>query len=62
VIGESTPLADAWATAIANEVKSAGDIEKNLDRVHGIPEILGCAIIAGGQIGIRGAFEVKLLS
>ena len=62
VIGESTPLADAWATALANEVKSAEDIEKNLDRVQLIPEILGCAIIAEGQIGIRGAFEVKLLS
>ena len=62
VIGESTPLADAWATALANEVKNAEDIEKLLDRAHLIPEILGCAIIAEGQIGIRGEFEVKLLS
>ncbi len=62
VIGESTALADAWATALANKVKNAEDIELTLDRVHLIPEILGCAIIADGQIGIRGAFEVKLLS
>ena len=62
VIGESTPLADAWATALANEVKNAVDIEKNLARVQLIPEILVCAIIAEGQIGIRGEFEVKLLS
>jgi ApbE superfamily uncharacterized protein (UPF0280 family) len=62
VIGESTPLADAWATALANEVKNANDIELTLDRVQQIPEILGCAIIVEGQIGIRGAFEVKLLS
>lgn len=62
VIGKSTPLADAWATALANRVKNALDIEKTLDQVHVIPEILGCAIIAEGQIGIRGEFEVKLLS
>ncbi len=62
VIGESTPLCDSWATALANEVKNAGDIEKILDRVSLIPEIRGCAIIAEGQIGIRGEFEVKLLS
>jgi ApbE superfamily uncharacterized protein (UPF0280 family) len=62
VIGESTPLADAWATALANKVKHAEDIELTLDRVQQIPEILGCAIIVEGQIGIRGAFEVKLLS
>ena len=62
VIAKSTPLADAWATALANEVKSEEDIENTLERVQEIPEILGCAIIAGGQIGVRGAFEVKLLS
>ncbi len=62
VIGESTPLADAWATALANKIKNADDIELTLDQLHLIPEILGCAIIAEGQIGIRGAFEVKLLS
>ncbi len=62
VIGESTPLVDAWATALANEVKGPEDIEKTLDRINPISEILGCAIIAGGKIGIRGVFEVKLLS
>lgn len=62
VIAASTPLADAWATALANEVKGAEDIEKTLDQIPLNSEILGCAIIAGDQIGIRGAFEVKLLS
>lgn len=62
VIAKSTPCADAWATALANEVKSAEDMEKILDRVSQINEILGCAIIVGEQIGIRGTIEVKLLS
>jgi ApbE superfamily uncharacterized protein (UPF0280 family) len=62
VIAKSTPLADSWATALANEVKSAVDMESILDRCNSISDILGCAIIVDGQIGIRGAFEVKLLS
>ncbi len=62
VIAESAPLADAWATALANCVSVPGDIEAVLDRVSGIPEILGCAVILGDRIGVRGQFEVKLLS
>lgn len=61
VISPSAPLADAWATAMANQVQNAADIERVLESVAGIPEILGCAIIVDNQIGIRGEIEVKLL-
>jgi len=62
VVAESTPLADAWATSLANLVKSPEDIEVVLDRVAEIPEILSCAIIVGDQIGVRGEYELKLLT
>ena len=62
VISSSAPLADSWATAIANRVQSADDMERELESVAGIAEILGCAIIVENQIGIRGKLEVKLLS
>lgn len=62
VIATSAPLADSWATAIANRIAGAGDMERELDAVSRIPEILACSIIVEGQIGIRGEMEVKLLS
>lgn len=62
VIAESAPLADALATALANHVSVPGDVRAVLNRISGIPEILGCAVIVGDLIGVRGQFEVKLLS
>lgn len=62
VITESAPLADAWATALANRVTGAGKIEQVLEMVNGIPGILGCSIVVADQIGIRGQFEIKILS
>ncbi len=62
VVAQSTPLADAWATALANTVKRAQDIGPLLERIADIPEIMACVVIAGGEMGIRGAFETKLLT
>ena len=62
VIAADAPLADAWATALCNRVSSPGDIEPLLEEVSGIPSILGCAVIVGDRIGIRGEFEVKLIN
>lgn len=62
VISNSAPLADAWATALANRIQCAADMQGVLDAVAGIPEILGCAVIVDEQIGIRGELEVKMLT
>lgn len=58
---KSTALADAWATALGNRVKSATDIEPTLAYAEKYPEILSLVIICGGNVGIRGSFEVKML-
>lgn len=62
IVCRDTPLADAWATALANQVGGSEDIPSLLEMVAGIPEILACVVIAGGELGIRGDFETKLLS
>jgi len=62
VISGSAPMADAWATALANLVKVPADIEPVLERAKGIKDILGCAVIIGEKIGIVGEIEVKPLS
>jgi len=61
VIAASTPLADAWATSLANRVKGPEDMELVLEQVAGLPEILACAVIVGDQVGVRGEIELKLL-
>ena len=62
VVSESTPLADAWATAVANQVKGPEDIERVLEVVSANQEITSLVVIAGDKIGIRGSLEVKPLS
>ncbi|MEN8156611.1 MAG: UPF0280 family protein [Bacteroidota bacterium] len=62
VVTESTPLADAWATSLANLVKDPDGIEPVLERVATIPAIISCVVIVGDRMGIRGEFEVKPLS
>jgi ApbE superfamily uncharacterized protein (UPF0280 family) len=62
VISHSTPLADAWATSLANRVQRPADLEEVLDLVSELPDIQACAIIAGDQIGLRGEIELKLLT
>lgn len=61
VISSSTPLADAWATSIANRVNGPDDIEPVLEELSTTPEIIAIAIIVGNQVGIRGELQVKLL-
>ena len=62
VIAKNTPLADSWATALANRVSTPQDIKPVLEQVKQTEEISGCAIIVGEQVGIQGKFELKLLS
>lgn len=62
VIAKSAALADAWATSLANQVNGSRDIDPMLERVANIEEILGIAVIVGDKIGMRGEFELKLLS
>jgi uncharacterized protein len=54
-------LADGWATALANRVKSSSDIEAVLKYSEQFPEILSLVIICGDKTGIRGNFEVRFI-
>jgi len=57
----SPALADAWATALANRVKSPADIEVVLKYSEQFPEILSLVIICEDKTGIRGNFEVRFI-
>jgi ApbE superfamily uncharacterized protein (UPF0280 family) len=56
----SAALADATATAIGNRIKSAEDIDKEIDQAGSRYKLTGLVIIKDNRIGIWG--KVKLIS
>jgi len=61
VICEDILLADAYATALGNKVKSPEHVEKVINASEKIPEILSLLIICEDKIGIRGDFDIRIL-
>jgi len=61
VICEDVLLADAFATAFGNKVKSPNDVEKVITQSEKYPEILSLLIICEDKIGVRGEFEMRFL-
>ena len=61
VICEDILLADAFATAFGNKVKSPDHIEKVIKQSEKFPEILSLLIICEDKIGIWGEYEMKIL-
>ncbi len=61
VVCEDILLADAFATAFGNKIKSGNDVEKVIKQSENISEILSMLIICEDKIGIRGEYEMKIL-
>lgn len=61
VICEDVLLADAFATAFGNKVKTPNDVEKVINQAGKYPEILSLLIICEDKIGIWGDFEMRIL-
>ena len=61
VICEDVVIADAYATAFGNKVKSPASVEKVIHQAENIPELLSLLIICDDKIGIRGDFDIKIL-
>ncbi len=59
---KETALADAFATGFGNMIKKPTDVEKVLKRTEAVDEIISAILICEDQIGIRGEFELKILS
>ena len=61
VICPDAVLADAFATAFGNKVKSPNDVEKVINQAEKFPEIRSMFIVCEDKIGIRGDFEIRFL-
>ena len=61
IVCKNTALADAFATAFGNQVKTSEDIDEALRQTEQYPEILAAIIICDDKVGIRGNFEIETL-
>lgn len=59
VLADSTSLADAAATALANRVQEPPDIQPALETLQTIPGILGGVVIVGEHLGAWGEVELE---
>ncbi len=59
VKSSSAAMADAAATAICNDIKNTGDIEKALSLYSKNKRILGLLIIKGDRMGISGNIKIS---
>ena len=63
VLASSTCLADAVATALANRIAVAEDLEPTLEQCKTIPDVQGAVAILGDRIGLWGHVNiVKLIN
>lgn len=62
VWARSTALADAAATALANCIRSAEDLENVLEASSAIPDLKAVAVIVGDRIGWKGRLDLVRLS
>jgi ApbE superfamily uncharacterized protein (UPF0280 family) len=58
MLSKSTPLADAAATAIGNQITRPGDIPRGIELAKSIDGLKGAVIIIGDKMGLWG--EVKI--
>ena len=58
---KNTAVADAYATALANQVKTPDDVQTVAEASSRFPEILSVLAICRDKLGIRSNFEMKLI-
>lgn len=58
-LSQSTPLADAVATALGNRIQGPGELETALEFARKIEGITGALLICGDQIAVWGDIELQ---
>ena len=60
IVCKDVLLADSYATAMANRIRSVNDLQPVIDRIQDIPEILGAIAVKDDRMAIAGRFEMRL--
>ncbi|MBR6371378.1 MAG: UPF0280 family protein [Bacteroidaceae bacterium] len=53
-------LADSYATAMANRIRTAADLQPVIDSIRTVPDILGALAVKDDRMAVCGQFELRL--
>ncbi len=53
-------LADSYATAMANRIKTVNDLQPVIEQIQNIPEILGALAVKDDRLAVTGLYELRL--
>lgn len=53
-------LADSYATAMANRIKTVNDLQPVIEQIQSIPDILAALAIKGDRLAVSGLYELRL--
>ena len=60
VVCRDVLLADSYATAMANRIRTVDDLQPVIDRIINIPDIQGALAVKDDRMAICGRFELRL--
>lgn len=60
IVCKDVMLADSYATAMANRIKTVNDLQSVIDRISALPEILGAIAVKDDRMAITGCYELRL--
>ena len=60
IICKDVLLADSYATAFANRIRTVNDLQPVIDQIQNIPAILGAIAIKDDRLALCGQYELRL--
>lgn len=60
IICKDVLLADSYATAMANRIKTVNDLQPVIEQIQNIPEILGALAVKDDKLAVCGLYELRL--
>jgi ApbE superfamily uncharacterized protein (UPF0280 family) len=60
IVCSSAALADGYASFFGNQVNSPEDIDKVINSIKNIPEIISAIIVCQDKFGICGKFKLEI--
>lgn len=62
IVCKDVLLADSYATAMANRIKTVNDLQPVIEQIQNIPEIQGAIAVKDDRMAICGQFELRLFN
>ena len=60
IVCQDVLLADSYATAMANRIRTVNDLQPVMDQIRNIPAILGAIAIKDDRLALCGQYELRL--